>query len=342
MDDEPVGKMMWQRKTNLTKHFEPSIDNPTDNNTEKAAKKLMKDMIQYTPDDRPTIAQVVSSLSALKEQVVNISDYEITVNDKLGKGYTGSGVVYLGQHIVAQKQVAAKRYTEEAKKKSAVALFENELNMLENVLKPHENTVQVYCSSQKEYNKDGKQMVEFWIIMELCHLGNLYEYAKQRRLTVKQKLELMIQSSRAVHHLHNKMPVRVVHRRINPCALLVSGSSEMPIIKLCNFKYATTADRDGFPFSMESYVGAPAFRAPEQTRRDDRKRLTQRVYDHTVDSFALGISCLMLLEAVMGTYMEEPKGKYNKAHVTYSLSTFPGVHSQQGCNSITYILNIWF
>ena len=77
MDGEPVGKMMWQRKMNLTEHFDPPIDNPTDNDIKEAAKKLMKDMIQYNPDDRPTIAQVVDRLSVLKQQDMKINDYEI-------------------------------------------------------------------------------------------------------------------------------------------------------------------------------------------------------------------------------------------------------------------------
>ena len=313
MEGGPVGKMMWQRKRNLTQHFKPPIDNPKDNDIEKAAKQLMKDMIQYTPNDRPPIAQVMDRLSALKEQVVKVGDYEIIVNEnhKLRKGCTGtsrSGMVYSGQHVVTKKQVAAKRYITEAKKKLDVALFENERNMLTNLVGPNENIVQIYYSSKKEYEEDGKQMVEYWLIMELCNSGNLLEHAKQRKLTVKEKLDIIIQSSRAVHHLHKHNPCSVVHRYIDPWTLLVSSSANMPIIKLCNFKRATTADRDGYPFSMESRVGYLAFMAPEQTERDDDKFLTQLVYDHTVDMYALGITCLMLLEVVMGSYMKCPEG----------------------------------
>ena len=321
MDGQPVGRMMWQRKINLTQHFKPPIDSPTDNDIEKAAKTLMKDMIQYTPDDRPNITHVVDRLSALKEKVVKIDDYEIIVNQnhELGKGYSNTkGVVHSGQHVVTKKQVAAKRYITEAKNKRYVAYFENERNMLQNLVKPHQNIVQIYYSSKKKYDKDGKQMVEFWLIMEVCNNGNVREYAKQRKLTVKEKLDIMIQSSRAVHHLHEENPCSVVHRCIDPWSLLVSSSAEMPIIKLCNFKRATTADRD-YPFSMESRIGALAFMAPEQTERDDHEDLTQLVYDNTVDIYALGISCLMVLEAVTGAYMKIPGGKYNKAHVANSI-----------------------
>ena len=311
MADEPVGRMMWQRKTDLTQHFDPPIDNPTDNDIEKATKEIMKDMMQYTPDNRPTIAQVVERLSARKKQVVKIDDYEVIVNEnhELAKGI--NGVVYSGQHVVTKERVAAKRYITE-KNGISVAVLENEHNVLQNV-QPHENIVKTYYSSKREYEEDGQQIVEFWIIMELCNHGNLVEYARWKELTVKQKLDFMIQSCRAVHHLHEQRPASVVHRLIKPQTLLLSGSPEMPIIKLCNFKFATTADRD-FPFSMESCFGSKAFMAPEQTERADIKWLTQLVYDATVDVFALGISCLTLLEAVIGSYMETPRGKYNKTY----------------------------
>ena len=325
VNGKPVGKMMWQRKMNLTEHFDPPIDNPTDNDIEEAAKNLMKDMIQYTPDDRPTITQVVDRLSALKEQVVTIGDYEMIMNEnhELERGYSDiSGVVYSGQHVVTKKQVAAKRYITETENEYCVAYFENERSMLQDVVKPHENIVQSNHSSKKEYEEDGKRIVEYWLIMELCNLGDLLEYAKHRELTVKQKLSLMIQASRAVHHLHGQSPASVVHRYINPWKLLVSGKPEMPIIKLCNFKCATTAERDDWPFSMESCDGSLGFMAPEQTERDDDQNLTQLVYDHTVDIYALGLSCLMLLEAVMGYYMKVPEGKYYNAHFTYSLYMF--------------------
>ena len=317
VDGEPVGKMMWQRKMNLTQHFEPPIDNHTDNSIEKAAKELMKDMIQYTPNDRPTIAQVVDRLSALKEQLVQIGNYEIIVNEnkKLGRPYIQSGAVYSGQHVVTKEQVAAKRYITEATNDSYATWFENERNMLQNIIKPHENIVQTYHFSKKDYEEDGKQMVEYWLIMELCNHCDLYEYAIERKLRVNEKLDIMIQSSRAVLHLHEQNPLGVVHRLITPFTLLVSGSNRMPIIKLSNFKRATTSDKDDYPFSMESCVSGIGFRAPEQTQRDDNKWLTQLMYDNTVDIFAMGISCLMLLEVVVGAYMEIPNGKYSKSHV---------------------------
>ena len=58
----------------------------------------------------------------------------------------------------------------------------------------------------------------------------------------------MIQAGRAICHLHEH-PVSVVHRLITPTSLLVSGSPNAPVIKLARFSYATTVDKDDYPFS---------------------------------------------------------------------------------------------
>ena len=118
----------------------------------------------------------------------------------------------------------------------------------------------------------------------------------------------MIQAGRAICHLHEQ-PVSVVHRCIDPGSLLVSGTPNAPVIKLTCFYFATTVDKDDYPFSMQSCVGAIELMAPEQTRRGET-RFTLLKYDVSVDVYALGINCYMLLEAVKGSWMPIPKGEY--------------------------------
>ena len=152
-------------------------------------------------------------------------------------------------------------------------------------------------------------MVDIWIIIEHCQFGRLmWTMLEEQELTVKQKLSLMIQAGRAVCNLHEQ-PVSVVHRSITPVSLLVSGTPNVPVIKLARFNCATTVDKDDFPFSMQSDVGSVCFAAPEQTRRGDTE-FTQLKYDISVDVYALGINCYMLLEAVRGSLMPLPKGEY--------------------------------
>ena len=315
VNGQPVGKTMKERKSNLVNRFQPPIDTPTDNDIEKAAKEILKNTLQYQPDGRPTMKQVMEQLSRLKEQIVRIGDFEVIVNLKHTlwnyKFNTTYGVAYdtayLGQRITTQQPVTAVRYTTETKNQTFIARFENAYHMLQKVT-PNEHIVNAYHSSKKEYEKDGKEMVEVWIIMEHCQFGCLRDYAEEQELTVKQKLSLVIQTGQAICHLHEQQPISVVHRCIQPLNALVSGSPDAPVIKLAGFHSATTVDKDNFPFSMQSYVGSKPCMAPEQTRQGDTA-FAQLMYDISVDVFALGSHCLMLLEAVKGSYMRYPEGE---------------------------------
>ena len=318
VNGQPVGKAMTECKSNLLHRFQPPIDKPTDNDIEKATKETLKNTLQYEPNDRPTMKQVMDQLSKLKEQIVRMGDFEVIVNEKHMQWDVKTELIqvtaYLGQHIKTQRPVTVVRYTTETKRQNMVACFENEYYILKHVVIPHENIINVYHSSKKEYEKDGKEMVDIWIIIEHCQFGRLRDYAYEQELTVKQKLALMIQAGRAVCHLHEQQPVNVVHRSISPRSLLVSGDPHAPVIKLAHFFYATTVDKDNFPFSMQSSVGDSGFKAPEQTY------VTQLVYDISVDVFALGINCLMLLEALKGSSMKYQQGEYKlSCYICYSI-----------------------
>ena len=313
VNGQPVGKAMTESKSNLLHRLQPPTDKPTDNDIEKATKEILKNTLQYESNDRPTMKQVMERLSQLKEQIVRIGEYEVIMNEKhmqwVSKNEQIQETAYLGQHINTQQPVTAVRHTTETKNQNTVACLENEYHVLKHVIKPHENIAKVCHFSKKEYEKDGKEMVDVWIIIEHCQFGRLRDYAYEQELTAKQKLAVMIQAGRAVCHLHEQQPVNVVHRCINPWTLLVSGNPHAPVIKLTRFVFATTVDKDDFPFSMQSCVGNPGFIAPEQTERGDT-RFTQLVYDISVDVFALGITCLMLLESLKGSHMTYQEGEY--------------------------------
>ena len=303
---------MKESKSNLVHRFQRPIDKPADHVIEKDAKGILKYTLQYEPDDRPTMKQVMDQLFQLKEQIVRIGDFEVIANEQhrlwIYEQTQSQETAYLGHHVTTQQAATTLKFTTETRHQAIVALLENVYPLLNNVITPHENIVKVCHSIKKEYEKDGKEMVDIWLVMEHCYC-DLWDYAEEQELTVKQKLSLMIQAGRAICHLHEQQPVNVVHRFINPQSLLVSGSPHAPVIKLARFYYATTVDKDVYPFSMQSNVGERAFKAPEQTRRGDTP-FTQLVYDIRVDVFALGISCLMLLKALKGSNMTIPKGEY--------------------------------
>ena len=143
VDGEPVGKAMKERKNNLVDRFQPPIDKPTDNDIEKAVKELLKTTLQYQPDDRPTMKQVMEQLSQLKEQIERIGDFQVVVNDKHRlweyKQEQWQETAYLGHHVTTQQPVTAVRTTTETKYQGTVARLENEYPLL--------NSVIAYCST---------------------------------------------------------------------------------------------------------------------------------------------------------------------------------------------------
>ena len=171
---------MKESKTNLVNRFQPPIDTPNDNDIEKAAKEILKNTLQYQPDGRPTMKQVMEQLSQIKEEIVRKGDFEVILNSKnilwetsFTPTYGAASIkAYLGQHIITQQPVTAVRYTSETKNQTFVARFGNAYHMLQKVT-PHEHIVNVYHSSKKEYEKDGKKMVDVWIIREHCQFGSL-------------------------------------------------------------------------------------------------------------------------------------------------------------------------
>ena len=317
MDGKPVGKAMNESKSILLHRFQPPIDKPTDNDIEKDIKRILKNTIQYKPDDRPTMKQVVEQLSQLKKQIVRIGDFEVIMTEDDEKE---DDTVCFSQHVATQQPVIAERHKAERQHHGWIACLENEGHILQNVITPHENIMRIYHSSKKEYEEDGREMEDIWLIKEYFDT-NLNIYANEHELTVKQKLDVMIQVGRAICHLHEQRPSSVVHRNIQPDSLVVSGHPDAPVIKLFSFYVATTVDKDDFPFSMQSNVFNSGLSAPELTPKDEDENFTELMYDISVDVFALGISCLMLLEALKGSDMTEPKGEYNIGSLLYILSS---------------------
>ena len=156
--------------------------------------------------------------------------------------------------------------------------FEREADLLLNKIPPHENIVKVYDVRKKEYEEKCALKVDLWLITELCTLGNLSEYAQQRDLSTEEKLELMYQAALAVRHLHQCKPEPVAHRDIKPQNILVTGSEDKPVIKLCDFGSARNVLRDNHKsVLMMSLAGTPNYFAPEQTELNFP-------YDKTVDT----------------------------------------------------------
>jgi serine/threonine protein kinase len=84
----------------------------------------------------------------------------------------------------------------------------------------------------------------------------------------------MIQITEAVRFLHETK--KTMHRDLKPGNILISGSLDAPIAKLCDFGTAKSFEVSNF---ANSYVGTPTFLAPEVGVED---------YTLKADIFSLG------------------------------------------------------
>ena len=231
------------------------------------------------------------------EEVGNFAIYA-DIKHELGSGATGT--VYLGMNTITEDLIAAKRmkieeeFLEEGE-------FEREADLLLNKIPPHDNIIKVYDFSKHNYVEKGKNMLNLWLIMEHCPLGDLKDYAFQTELTTIDKLELMYQAALAVHHLHQCKPDPIVHRDIKPQNILISGAEGNTTVKLCDLGASRLFKRntEGWSINMKTLGGTENYWAPEQ-QMTPRKELS---YGKSVDTFSLGVSNLALLEACKGTSM---------------------------------------
>lgn len=233
-----------------------------------------------------------------------LGDFRVTKDKihELGRGSYGS--VYRGARVSNNDPVAIKIMTGE---KEYMDLEEQrkEADLLRTI-PPHENIVQMYDYLMKEYDDKGVQMVDLWLVIELCPRGNLKNYASQNELSIKRKVDLIFQSCLAVQHLHNCKPDPVVHRDIKPENILIADISGRHVIKLCDFGCARSVLREqGRSVTMKTHVGTKPYWAPEQHSSRDGSMS----YHKSVDTFSLGVSNLALLSCSQGSPMTPHMGK---------------------------------
>ena len=142
-------------------------------------------------------------------EAMKIGKYDIYADEKHKVGFGATGNVYTGVDTSTPKlqTVAAKKVTI-YKKYLGIGEFEKEADLLLHKIPGHENIIKVLEFVKIDSEKDD-DMLDLWLIMEYCELGNLQTYAKKKDLSVKDKFELIFQSALAINHLHNCQPQSV-------------------------------------------------------------------------------------------------------------------------------------
>lgn len=159
---------------------------------------------------------------------------------------------------------------------------------------PHNNVLKI-CEYIK---KDVGKSLQLWLILELCKLGDLKTFVQNTQLDVKQKLDLFLQSSNGLNHLHKN---KLVHQDIKLENILVHGPSDGPVIKIANFGMSRIIERE---MTNMTALGTNAYMAPELYNKDKPSA------GKGVDTFSLALTFWTILDPKDGSAETPRKGEH--------------------------------
>ena len=139
-----------------------------------------------------------------------------------------------------------------------------------------------------------------YLAMELVEGERIDTYCDARRLSVGERLRLMLQVLAAVQHAHQRL---IVHRDLKPSNILVTADG---LVKLLDFGIATALDVSGAATATRDRPLTPDYAAPEQ--------LEGQPVTTATDVYALG---LVLAELLAG-----PRAKAGARTQPVSLAAF--------------------
>jgi len=204
--------------------------------------------------------------------------------ETLGEG--GFGVVYLAEQTEpVRRRVALKVLKQGIDSRAVIARFEAERQAL--AVMDHPNVARVFDAGT---TPDGRP----YFVMEHVPGVPLTDHCARHRLTIEQRLELMIQVCEAVQHAHQK---GIIHRDIKPSNILVEFADGRAVPKVIDFGVAkalgqTGPARGGAHTEVGQLVGTPEYMSPEQAE------MTAQDIDTRTDIYSLGV---LLYELLTGT-----------------------------------------
>lgn len=203
--------------------------------------------------------------------------------EEIGEG--GMGSVWLAEQAEpVRRRVAIKLIKAGMDSRQVVSRFSAERQAL--ALMDHPNIAKVFDGGITD---DGRP----FFVMEYVKGVSLTQYCDDTCLSIRHRLELLVQICQAVQHAHQK---GVIHRDLKPSNILVCLYDGQPVPKVIDFGLAKAI---GQPLTEQTLytahgmaVGTPIYMSPEQAEFNNLD------IDTRTDVYSLGV---ILYELLTGT-----------------------------------------
>ncbi|HBE67841.1 MAG TPA: hypothetical protein DDW52_06805 [Planctomycetaceae bacterium] len=200
--------------------------------------------------------------------------------EKLGEG--GMGVVYRAeQKEPVKRRVALKIIKPGMDSRQVIARFEAERQAL--AMMDHPNIARVLDAGATDSGRP-------YFVMELVNGSPITEYCDEKKLSLRERLELFLPVCRAIQHAHQK---GIIHRDLKPSNILVARYDGRPVPKVIDFGVARAANQNLTEKTLFTefgqIVGTLDYMSPEQAERN------QLDIDTRSDVYSLGVVLYELL-----------------------------------------------
>ena len=202
----------------------------------------------------------------------------------LGEG--GMGIVYLAeQERPIKRRIALKVIKPGMDSKSVIARFEAERQAL--ALLDHPNIAHVYDAGTTETGRP-------YFVMEHVKGIPITEHCDSLKLTIKERLLLILKVCEAVQHAHQK---GIIHRDIKPSNVQVAIQDQQSVPKVIDFGVAKAISQSLTERTLVTeqgqFVGTPEYMSPEQAE------IAGQDIDTRSDIYSLGVLLYELLTGIL-------------------------------------------